>query len=432
LPLVRWKKELKGKLAAKLFVTPELEYDLYKCPEHEENLHQYFVDDISAIILTNKNTSRGIVNGAEVKLYGLWYKNSDDQREYEEIRAAAMPGDIITLPKAPDAVLVELSDEKTIEWEKECTLINGKHIIPIFMDYTDCSDYYTNDGKMNLYYKQFPYDLGGVRTGYKIQGATTPRLTCNFNARPKGCRTNLNHRSFFVSISRVMSIDHFRFVPFLNNDRSSIEYMKKFTMDAKVRLLPRCYDETGKWTATTDDIIKWFDELGITWRPKAKRGNPLSAYAMEVLRNYPKIADLKNVGQRKDKQHSNLKPHSSSSPHEANEEQRKMACAEVSCELDDVENREEDIFESDKLILQSVSLNSNGIMEVTPLKKRSREQQQKSLNTEASSIVCNDKKKLIKLSGRESDFHGCDILSECPTVTPDKKRNRDDLDMEQS
>ena len=71
LPLVRWKKELKGKLAAKLFVTPELEYDLYKCPEHEENLHQYFVDDISAIILTNKNTSRGIVNGAEVKLYGL-------------------------------------------------------------------------------------------------------------------------------------------------------------------------------------------------------------------------------------------------------------------------------------------------------------------------------------------------------------------------
>jgi hypothetical protein len=108
-----------------------------------------------------------------------------------------------------------------------------------------------------------------------------------------------------------------------------------------------------------------------------------------------------------------------------------MACAEDSCELGDVDNREEDIFESDRLTLQSASLNRNGIMEVTPLKKRSREQQQKSLNTEASSIVCNDKKKLIKLSGRESDFHGCDMLSECPTVTPDKKRNRDDLDMEQ-
>jgi len=442
LPLIRWRKQLKGKLAARLLVTPELKQDLYNCPEHEENLHQYFVEDISAIILTNKNTSRGIVNGADVRLFGLWFKNDSDRHEYEELRARANPGDVVTIPKPPDAVLVEISDDKAIEWESECTLVNGKHIIPLFMDHTDYSDYYVpDDGKKKLFYSQFPYDLGGVRTGYKIQGATTPRLTCNFNARPKGCRTNLNHRSFFVSISRVMSLDHFRFVPFLNNDRSSIEYMKKFTMDAKVRLLPRCYDETGKWTATTDDIIRWFDELGIAWRPKAKRGNPLSAYAMEVLRNYPKIADLKNVGQRKDKKHSILKPRSScsssssssnSSPHEANEEQRKMACAEDSCELvGDVDNREEDIFENDRLILQSVSLNSNGIMEVTPLKKRSREQQQNSLNTEASSIVCNDKKKLIKLSGRESDFHGCDMFSECPTVTPDKKRNRDDLDMEQ-
>ena len=67
LPLVRWRKVLKGKLAARLLITPELELDLYKSPEHEEDLHQYFVDDISALILMNKNTSRGIVNGAEVK-----------------------------------------------------------------------------------------------------------------------------------------------------------------------------------------------------------------------------------------------------------------------------------------------------------------------------------------------------------------------------
>jgi hypothetical protein len=358
LPLVRWKKELKGKLAAKLFVTPELEYDLFKCPEHEENLHQYFVDDISAIILTNKNTSSGIVNGAEVKLYGLWYKNSDDQREYEEIRAAATPGDIITLPKAPDAVLVELSDDKTIEWEKECTLINGKHIIPIFMDYTDSSDYYTNDGKKNLYYNQFPYDLGGVRTGYKIQGATTPRLTCNFNARPKGCRTNLNHRSFFVSISRVMSIDHFRFVPFLNQDRSSIEYMKNFSMDAKVRLLPRCYNEDGEWTATTLDIVRWFDELGIPWRPKAKRGHPLSATDMEVLRNYPNVAktskqDLKKVVRQKaGKAHTTV----GEVPYQINK---------IDSELS---RGNQNILIRDKEISQSVYLDSNGRVQKTPAK----------------------------------------------------------------
>jgi hypothetical protein len=172
--------------------------------------------------------------------------------------------------------------------------------------------------------------------------------------------------------------------------------MKKFSMDAKVRLLPRCYDETGKWTATTNDIIKWFDELGIAWRPKAKRGNPLSAYAMEVLRNYPNIADIKKIEHRNDERRSNTKSYSGRSLHDTDEEQIKGRL----------------------------------LMEVTPLKKRSREQQH-SLITDVSSIVCNDKTKLIKLRGRDPDFNGCIMSSECPTVTPVKKRNRNDLDMEE-
>ena len=140
-------------------------------------------------------------------------------------------------------------------------------------------------------YNQFPYDLGGVRTGYKIQGATTPRLTCNFNPRPKGCRTNLYHRSIFVRISRVKLIDHFRLVPFLNGDKSTISYMKKFSMDPKVRILPRCYNDAGEWTATTDDIVRWFDEFGVAWRPKATRKHPLKPHEIEILRRYPDLVE---------------------------------------------------------------------------------------------------------------------------------------------
>ena len=108
------------------------------------------------------------------------------------------------------------------------------------------------DGKKKLLgVKGFAYDLGGVRTGQKIQGATTPRLTCNFNPRPKGVRTNLNHRSFFVSISRVKSIEHFRIVPLIDGDRLKLEYMKNFSMDPNLKILPMCYNENGEWTATT-------------------------------------------------------------------------------------------------------------------------------------------------------------------------------------
>ena len=49
------------------------------------------------------------------------------------------------------------------------------------MDHYGRVNYYRQEGdKKILGVRQFSYDLGGVRTGQKIQGATTPRLTCNF------------------------------------------------------------------------------------------------------------------------------------------------------------------------------------------------------------------------------------------------------------
>ena len=90
-------------------------------PEYEEHLHQYFVEDISAIIAVNKKPiSRGIVNGTEVKLYSLWFKDEDDRRAYEELRATCEVGDVCTLPKPPDAVLVEVSEDTAHEWNKVC------------------------------------------------------------------------------------------------------------------------------------------------------------------------------------------------------------------------------------------------------------------------------------------------------------------------
>jgi hypothetical protein len=152
------------------------------------------------------------------------------------------------------------------------------------------------DGKKKvLGMKSFAYDLGGVRTGQKIQGATTPRLTCNFNPRPKGVRTNLNLRSFLVAISRVKSIDHFRIVPMIDGDRLKLGYMKNFSMDPKLRILPMCYNENGDWIATPEDIIRWFDENDIPWRPKATNKHPLTERELDILRQYPKmpsIADL--------------------------------------------------------------------------------------------------------------------------------------------
>jgi len=139
-------------------------------------------------------------------------------------------------------------------------------------------------------YVQFPYDLGGVRTGYKIQGATRPRLTCNLNPRPGGCRTNLDLRSLFVSISRVNSIDNIRIVPLINGDRSKLDYMRKFSMDPKVRLLPRCYNERGEWIATTNDIVKWFDEYGIEWRPKPTLKHPLNDFQKGINESYPRLS----------------------------------------------------------------------------------------------------------------------------------------------
>jgi len=63
-------------------------------------------------------------------------------------------------------------------------------------------------------------------------------------------------------------------------------------MDPKVRLLPRCYNERGEWTATTNDIVKWFDELGIEWRPKATRKHPLNDLQIAINERFPRPGNL--------------------------------------------------------------------------------------------------------------------------------------------
>jgi len=410
LPLIRWRKQLKGKMSARLIKSPELRSNLYNDPEHEEQLHQYFVEDISAIILSNKNTSRGIVNGTDVKLYGLWYKDDSDRYEYEEMRAAAEPGEIITLSKAPDAVLVEISETTAVEWEKSCTLIDGKHIIPIFMDHSCYSDYYTEDkSKKKLGYNQFPYDFGGVRTGYKIQGATTPRLTCNFNARPKGCRTNLNLRNIFVSISRVKSIDHFRLVPFLNGDISTIDYMKKLSMDPKVRILPRCYNDAGEWTATTDDIVRWFDEFGVQWRPKATKKHPLKLQEIDILRNYPNFVEERKKEKRNVERDRIKKPF-----REKLNDGGQFSIQETS------------ILERDDELLRSIRLNDNGRVNSTPLQQNSHFQDS-STQSEDATGKCVHRRKKNKITHCSEEVEGFDVfctnrvIGETPQL---KKRNR--------
>jgi len=158
------------------------------------------------------------------------------------------------------------------------------------MNHSNCLKYVPDGGcnPLNVGYVQFPYELGGVRTGHKMQGATRQRLTCNFNPRCHGMNTHLDLRSLFVSISRVKSIEHIRIVPLIDGDRSKLEFMKKFSMDAKVRLLPRCYNERGEWVASTDDIVKWFDELGIDWRPTATKKHPLNDVQISINERYPR------------------------------------------------------------------------------------------------------------------------------------------------
>ena len=123
---------------------------------------------------------------------------------------------------------------------------------------------------------------------------STSRLTCNFNPRSHGMNTHLDLRSLFVSISRVKSIDHIRIVPMINGDRSKLNYLRKFSMDPKVRILPRCYNEHGQWIASTDDIIHWFDEFGIQWRPKATVKHPLNEFQKEINSRYPLFIQNKN------------------------------------------------------------------------------------------------------------------------------------------
>ena len=172
--------------------------------------------------------------------------------------------------------------------KQECTLVRGKYVIPLTMDHSIPFNFIDAEGKpLIVRYTQFAYELGGVRTFQKVQGLTTDRNTMNLNPRTQGIRTNICHRSVFVGMSRVKMLEHFRIVPLHDGDRSVLNYMLKFSMDPKVRILPQCYNENGEWIATTADIVRMFDENQIEWRPKGKKGYPLSEELLAINRKWP-------------------------------------------------------------------------------------------------------------------------------------------------
>ena len=99
-PVVRWKLNFGGNIS---HMTVDQLNAIY---ERNECLYAYFVQGGPAYLTVNINPSRGLANGTALIQRRLCFDTEEKQAEYQALIDKAEPGEIVTLPFAPSAVIM--------------------------------------------------------------------------------------------------------------------------------------------------------------------------------------------------------------------------------------------------------------------------------------------------------------------------------------
>ena len=177
-----------------------------------------FVTGAPAMLGANTNTAHGLVNGAHIRLHGLYITDPSDVDAVE----SASPGDIVWLQNPPAAVLYTVPGMAADKWPKAASLGTAPTGEPILaMTHAGHAQGAATASvvfhdphrgtKHSINVKTFPYELAFAITYHKVQGQTLDRVILDLNAATQ--RNKVSIDAFYVGLSRSRTAEGLRVLP---------------------------------------------------------------------------------------------------------------------------------------------------------------------------------------------------------------------------
>ena len=190
---------------------------------HDPCFYELFVQDSDGYLGDSYMKALRLINGTRIRYKSLVFGTRDEEELFLSYLQQARPGDVITLPKAPLAVIVEVffsgeTDRQVIDALSRFSLqptTEGSFILPIFG---------WNSKRPNkpipvpvpghppaaVYIEPiFPLENAFAITVHKALGRTMERVILALSGgKPSGC--NFSYRQLHVAMSRVRMREHIR------------------------------------------------------------------------------------------------------------------------------------------------------------------------------------------------------------------------------
>jgi len=232
LPIVRWRREIKRFTWVKNLpgVSDTTRFDVYFDQLYEEELclWNYYVQDINVIITQNiQPFGKGISNGTEGTLRGLFWANHEENASAISSIQGAHAGEVITVPP-PTALVIECTREQlrlhaNAQWNDEDTLDSERILFPITATVAEHTTF-TGETAARLGLKAadtmtLAYAPFYAITTHKVQGETRSAVILDLSNRRKSVKGEYNARlptrtmsTMLVACTRVKSSDDMRFI----------------------------------------------------------------------------------------------------------------------------------------------------------------------------------------------------------------------------
>jgi hypothetical protein len=273
LPLVKWKRDLKGRASQAID-----EDTLEELFDNEPGMWQWFVRGAPAALTSNIQPTKFLTNGAAGFMHSLSLYPA--QHELEAILQEE-GFKVIVLDTRPAAINFQLSLPDGDNGGGIESLVDDAIVVPVVhspsvVEYATTSLMACMKGcPQTLKCQGFPIDLAFAITDFKLQGKTKDELI--LSVAPRSFPPHVDLKGFYVDVSRVRRRDRLRVLHLPSRRRGGLDSLLELQHTRELAVWNAAYDALGDWSHSLG--VAAANKIEAAPKRKRKLYKPLAGHA---------------------------------------------------------------------------------------------------------------------------------------------------------